>query len=38
VPVIGVFSSGLTLGEPLGLRQLAALALTLGGVALAARG
>jgi drug/metabolite transporter (DMT)-like permease len=38
VPVIGVFSSGLALGEPLGLRQLAALALTLGGVVLAARG
>jgi probable blue pigment (indigoidine) exporter len=38
VPVIGVFSSGLVLGEPLGLRHMAALALTLGGVALASRG
>ena len=38
VPVIGVFGSGLILGEPLGLRHLVALALTLGGVALASRG
>lgn len=38
VPVLGVFSSALLLGEPLGLRQLAALALTLVGVALATRG
>jgi probable blue pigment (indigoidine) exporter len=38
VPVIGVFSSALVLGEPLGLRQLGALALTLAGVALASRG
>ncbi len=38
VPVIGVFSSGWLLGEPLGLRHLAALVLTLGGVVLAARG
>lgn len=38
VPVVGVFSSGLVLGEPLGLRHAAALALTLGGVALASRG
>ena len=38
VPVIGVFSSGLLLGEPLGVRHLAALVLTLGGVVLAARG
>jgi drug/metabolite transporter (DMT)-like permease len=37
VPVIGVFSSGLVLGEPLGPRQLVALVLTLGGVALASR-
>lgn len=38
VPVIGVFASALALGEPLGWRQVAALALTLAGVALAARG
>jgi len=38
VPVIGVLSSGLLLGEPVGARQLTALALTLGGVVLAARG
>jgi probable blue pigment (indigoidine) exporter len=38
VPVVGVFSSGLVLGEPLGLRHAAALVLTLGGVALASRG
>ena len=38
VPVIGVLGSALALGEPLGLRQLSALALTLGGVALASRG
>ena len=36
-PVAGVFSSALLLGEPLGARQLLALALTLTGVALAAR-
>ena len=38
VPVIGVFSSGLLLGEPLGARQMVALGLTLGGVVLASRG
>lgn len=38
IPVLGVFSAALLLGEPLGLRQLAALALTLSGIALAARG
>jgi probable blue pigment (indigoidine) exporter len=38
VPVIGVLGSAAALGEPLGLRQGAALALTLGGVALASRG
>jgi len=38
VPVIGVLSSSLLLGEPLGARQFAALALTLAGVVLAARG
>ena len=37
VPVVGVFGSGLLLGEPIGLAQLLALALTIGGVALAAR-
>ena len=38
VPVIGVVGSGLWLGEALGPRHFAALALTLGGVTLAARG
>jgi probable blue pigment (indigoidine) exporter len=38
VPVIGVVSSGLLLGEPLGMRHFVSLALTLGGVLLAARG
>ena len=38
VPVIGVFSAALLLGEPLGWRQGAALAMTLGGVTLAVRG
>jgi probable blue pigment (indigoidine) exporter len=37
VPVIGVISSGIVLGEPRGLREFAALSLTLGGVVLAAR-
>jgi drug/metabolite transporter (DMT)-like permease len=37
VPVIGVIVSALTLHEPFGVSQIAALALTLGGVALAAR-
>jgi probable blue pigment (indigoidine) exporter len=37
VPVVGVLSSGALLGEPLGVREFAALALTLGGVILAAR-
>jgi drug/metabolite transporter (DMT)-like permease len=31
VPVIGVFSSGMLLGEPLGVRHVVALGLTLGG-------
>lgn len=35
-PTVGVLSAALLLGDPLGLRQLIALALTLGGVALAA--
>ncbi|MDO9706785.1 DMT family transporter [Paracraurococcus lichenis] len=38
IPVIGVFSSAALLGEPLGVRHLVALVLTLGGVVLAARG
>jgi len=37
VPIVGVFSAAFLLGEPLGLRQLAALALTLAGVAVATR-
>ncbi len=37
VPVIGVVASALTLHEPLGLGQIAALAFTLAGVALATR-
>ena len=36
VPMVGVFAAAATLGEPLGPRQLAALGLTVGGVALAA--
>ncbi|SDB68848.1 DMT family transporter [Belnapia rosea] len=38
VPVVGVLGSAALLGEPFGLRQVGALALTLGGVALASRG
>jgi drug/metabolite transporter (DMT)-like permease len=38
IPVFGVLSAALLLGEPLGPRQLGALALTLAGVALATRG
>jgi probable blue pigment (indigoidine) exporter len=38
VPVIGVLSSALALGEPLGMRQLLALAMTVSGVLLASRG
>lgn len=37
-PVVGVSGSALLLGEPLGPRQLAALALTVTGMALAVRG
>lgn len=37
VPVIGVVASALMLYEPLGLRELAVLALTIGGVAIAMR-
>lgn len=37
VPVIGVVSAALILGEPLGLREMAAMVLTLGGVTLALR-
>ena len=36
-PVIGVVAAALALGEPFGARQAAALAVTLGGVALAIR-
>ena len=36
-PMVGVFASAILLGDPLGPRQLAALAMTLAGVALAAR-
>jgi drug/metabolite transporter (DMT)-like permease len=35
VPVIGVVSAAIILGEPLGVREIAAMALTLGGVTLA---
>lgn len=37
-PVVGVFSSAMLLGDPLGARQMVALAMTVGGIALAARG
>ena len=37
VPVVGVLSAGAMLGEPLGWRELTALAFTLGGVAMALR-
>jgi probable blue pigment (indigoidine) exporter len=37
-PAVGVFSSLILLGEPLGARQLVALAMTLTGVGLAVRG
>jgi drug/metabolite transporter (DMT)-like permease len=37
VPVVGVLAAGAMLHEPLGLRELLALAFTLGGVALALR-
>jgi drug/metabolite transporter (DMT)-like permease len=36
-PVVGVFSSAVLLGDPLGARQIVALAMTVGGIALAAR-
>ncbi len=35
VPVIGVVSAAIILGEPLGMREIAAMVLTLGGVTLA---
>jgi drug/metabolite transporter (DMT)-like permease len=38
VPVVGVGSSALLLGEPLGVRQILALSMTLSGVTLASRG
>jgi drug/metabolite transporter (DMT)-like permease len=37
-PVVGVLAAALVLGEPLGARELIALSLTIGGVALAIRG
>ncbi len=37
VPVIGVVASAVALHEPLGLTQMAALMLTLGGIVLATR-
>lgn len=37
VPVMGVIGAALVLGEPLGLREVVAMALTLGGVTLALR-
>jgi drug/metabolite transporter (DMT)-like permease len=37
VPVIGVVASGITLHEPLGIGQIAALLFTLAGVVLATR-
>ena len=38
IPVLGVLSAAFLLGEPLGVRQLSALGLTLAGIALATRG
>lgn len=35
VPVIGVIAAAITLGEPLGVREIAAVVLTIGGVSLA---
>lgn len=35
VPVMAIFAAAIILGEPLGLREMAAIALTLGGVTLA---
>jgi probable blue pigment (indigoidine) exporter len=37
VPVVGVLGASAMLSEPLGLREIAALAFTLGGVAVALR-
>jgi drug/metabolite transporter (DMT)-like permease len=37
VPIMGIVAAALSLGEPLGLREIAAMALTLSGVALALR-
>ena len=37
-PLFGVLGSALALGEPFGLREVAALGLTLAGVLLAVRG
>jgi hypothetical protein len=38
VPLIGIVSSALLIGEPFGLRELMSVALTLGGVTLALTG
>jgi drug/metabolite transporter (DMT)-like permease len=38
VPVIGVLSAGLLLGEPLGWRQFTSLGMTMAGIVLASRG
>jgi drug/metabolite transporter (DMT)-like permease len=37
IPIIGALSAALILSEPLGMREFAAFALTLGGVALELR-
>ena len=37
VPLIGVISAAIILGEPFGIREVVAMALTLGGVTLALR-
>jgi hypothetical protein len=37
VPVVGVLAANAMLNEPLGLREVAALAFTLGGVGIALR-
>jgi drug/metabolite transporter (DMT)-like permease len=37
VPVLAIFAAAIILGEPLGLREVAAIAITLGGVTLALR-
>jgi drug/metabolite transporter (DMT)-like permease len=37
VPVLAIFAAAIILGEPLGSREVAAIAITLGGVTLALR-